>query len=179
QRDRTRDEGRQSARLRGACLQAAKPGGARSRFHVAHDTSPSGARTHRNFQPVILRGSPGGARSPGTARERKDARKAGHQRHVEGALQGYPRLRALPRAQWNSDLEVLFACFQRRAETALSGTDRQPGQDWKFAMGDIEERKLWDKYMAAYEDMIRNTSRPEAPWFVVPADNKWFTRLVV
>ena len=46
-------------------------------------------------------------------------------------------------------------------------------------MGDVAERKLWDKYMAAYEDMIRHTSRPEAPWHVVPADNKWFTRLVV
>jgi PPK2 family polyphosphate:nucleotide phosphotransferase len=54
-----------------------------------------------------------------------------------------------------------------------------PAKNWKFAMGDVEERKLWDDYMAAYEDMIRNTSRPEAPWFVVPADNKWFTRLVV
>jgi len=54
-----------------------------------------------------------------------------------------------------------------------------PAKNWKFAMGDVEERKLWDKYMAAYEDMIQNTSRPEAPWFVVPADNKWFTRLVV
>jgi polyphosphate kinase 2 (PPK2 family) len=46
-------------------------------------------------------------------------------------------------------------------------------------MGDLAERSLWDKYMEAYEDMIRNTSRPEAPWHVVPADNKWFTRLVV
>jgi PPK2 family polyphosphate:nucleotide phosphotransferase len=55
----------------------------------------------------------------------------------------------------------------------------EPSKNWKFAMGDIEERKLWDKYMAAYEDMIRHTSRPEAPWHVVPADNKWFTRLVV
>ena len=54
-----------------------------------------------------------------------------------------------------------------------------PAKNWKFAMGDVEERKLWDDYMTAYEDMIRNTSRPEAPWFVVPADNKWFTRLVV
>jgi PPK2 family polyphosphate:nucleotide phosphotransferase len=54
-----------------------------------------------------------------------------------------------------------------------------PAKNWKFAMGDVEERKLWEDYMAAYEDMIRNTSRPEAPWFVVPADNKWFTRLVV
>jgi PPK2 family polyphosphate:nucleotide phosphotransferase len=55
----------------------------------------------------------------------------------------------------------------------------EPSKNWKFSMGDVEERKLWDKYMDAYEDMIRNTSRPEAPWHVVPADNKWFTRLVV
>ena len=46
-------------------------------------------------------------------------------------------------------------------------------------MGDVVERKLWDKYMAAYEDMIRHTSRPEAPLARCPADNKWFTRLVV
>jgi PPK2 family polyphosphate:nucleotide phosphotransferase len=55
----------------------------------------------------------------------------------------------------------------------------EPSKNWKFSMGDIAERNLWDKYMAAYEDMIRHTSRPEAPWHVVPADNKWFTRLVV
>ncbi|HWP15854.1 MAG TPA: polyphosphate kinase 2 family protein, partial [Xanthobacteraceae bacterium] len=55
----------------------------------------------------------------------------------------------------------------------------EASKNWKFSMGDVEERKLWAKYMAAYEDMIRHTSRPEAPWHVVPADSKWFTRLVV
>jgi PPK2 family polyphosphate:nucleotide phosphotransferase len=55
----------------------------------------------------------------------------------------------------------------------------EPGKRWKFSMGDVAERKLWDRYMEAYEDMIRNTSREEAPWYVVPADNKWFARLVV
>ncbi|HET7806671.1 MAG TPA: polyphosphate kinase 2 family protein [Pseudolabrys sp.] len=55
----------------------------------------------------------------------------------------------------------------------------EPAKNWKFSLGDVEERKLWGEYMAAYEDMVRNTSRPEAPWHVVPADNKWFTRLVV
>jgi len=55
----------------------------------------------------------------------------------------------------------------------------EPAKRWKFSMGDIAERGLWDKYMAAYEDMIRNTSRPQAPWHVVPADHKWFARLVV
>jgi PPK2 family polyphosphate:nucleotide phosphotransferase len=55
----------------------------------------------------------------------------------------------------------------------------QPQKRWKFSMGDVQDRKLWDRYMAAYEDMIRHTSTAEAPWHVVPADNKWFARLVV
>ncbi len=55
----------------------------------------------------------------------------------------------------------------------------EPDKRWKFSMGDIAERRLWDKYMAAYEDTIRATSTPEAPWYVVPADNKPFARLVV
>jgi PPK2 family polyphosphate:nucleotide phosphotransferase len=55
----------------------------------------------------------------------------------------------------------------------------EPAKRWKFSMGDVEERKFWDKYQEAYEDMIRHTSQPEAPWFVVPADHKWFTRMVV
>jgi polyphosphate kinase 2 (PPK2 family) len=55
----------------------------------------------------------------------------------------------------------------------------QPAKRWKFSMGDVAERKLWDKYMAAYEDMVRATSRAHAPWYVVPANNKPFARLVV
>ncbi|MDO9441310.1 MAG: polyphosphate kinase 2 family protein [Beijerinckiaceae bacterium] len=52
-------------------------------------------------------------------------------------------------------------------------------KNWKFSMADVAERKLWPKYMEAYEDLIRETSRDEAPWHVIPADNKWFTRLAV
>src|SRR5262249_11032014 len=55
----------------------------------------------------------------------------------------------------------------------------EPGKRWKFSMNDVAERKLWDKYMEAYEEAIRATSRKEAPWFVVPADHKPFARLVV
>ncbi|HEX7500446.1 MAG TPA: polyphosphate kinase 2 family protein [Polyangia bacterium] len=50
---------------------------------------------------------------------------------------------------------------------------------WKFSAADARERERWDDYMEAYEDTIRHTATEEAPWFVVPADNKWFTRLVV
>ena len=54
-----------------------------------------------------------------------------------------------------------------------------PDKNWKFTMDDVREREFWDDYMAAYEDMIRHTATSNAPWYVVPADSKWFTRLVV
>jgi len=54
-----------------------------------------------------------------------------------------------------------------------------PGKNWKFSASDAAEREHWDEYMAAYEDMIQNTTTEEAPWYVVPADNKWFTRVIV
>jgi PPK2 family polyphosphate:nucleotide phosphotransferase len=52
-------------------------------------------------------------------------------------------------------------------------------KNWKFELADVHEREHWDEYMDAYEQMVRHTSAPWAPWYVVPADNKWFTRLVV
>jgi PPK2 family polyphosphate:nucleotide phosphotransferase len=55
----------------------------------------------------------------------------------------------------------------------------EPSKRWKFSIADVAERKLWDRYMDAYEDVVRNTASRDAPWHVVPADNKWFTRLVV
>ena len=54
-----------------------------------------------------------------------------------------------------------------------------PDKNWKFSASDAAEREHWSDYMEAYEDMIRHTASEEAPWYVVPADNKWFTRLVV
>ncbi|MDZ7653770.1 MAG: PPK2 family polyphosphate kinase [Burkholderiaceae bacterium] len=55
----------------------------------------------------------------------------------------------------------------------------EPEKNWKFAAGDVKERAHWAEYMAAYEAAIRATATPASPWYVVPADNKWFTRLVV
>ena len=54
-----------------------------------------------------------------------------------------------------------------------------PRKNWKFSVDDVREREYWGEYMSAYEDMIRNTSTKHAPWYVVPADHKWFTRVVV
>jgi PPK2 family polyphosphate:nucleotide phosphotransferase len=54
-----------------------------------------------------------------------------------------------------------------------------PAKNWKFSSADAVERGYWNDYMEAYEDMIRNTATEESPWYVVPADNKWFTRIIV
>jgi PPK2 family polyphosphate:nucleotide phosphotransferase len=61
--------------------------------------------------------------------------------------------------------------FMKRLDT--------PEKNWKFSASDVHERKFWGDYMRAYEEAIRATASKHAPWFVVPADNKWFTRLVV
>ena len=64
---------------------------------------------------------------------------------------------------------------KRRFERRLD----EPKKHWKFSAADAHERHYWRDYMQAYEETIQNTSSPDAPWYVVPADNKWFTRLVV
>jgi PPK2 family polyphosphate:nucleotide phosphotransferase len=55
----------------------------------------------------------------------------------------------------------------------------EPAKNWKFSMADVAERALWPRYMAAYQDLVRHTSTPLAPWYVVPADHKWFARVVI
>jgi PPK2 family polyphosphate:nucleotide phosphotransferase len=60
----------------------------------------------------------------------------------------------------------------------LKRLDR-PNKNWKFSQADIAERGRWNEYMTSYEEMIQHTATPQAPWYVVPADNKWYTRLVV
>jgi PPK2 family polyphosphate:nucleotide phosphotransferase len=54
-----------------------------------------------------------------------------------------------------------------------------PAKNWKFSMSDVAERALWPRYMAVYQDMIRHTATAAAPWHVVPADHKWFARVVI
>ena len=55
----------------------------------------------------------------------------------------------------------------------------QPAKNWKFSMGDVTERAKWHRYQAVYQDIVRHTSTSYAPWYVVPADHKWFARVVI
>lgn len=72
----------------------------------------------------------------------------------------------------------LHVSKQEQKKRFLARLD-DPAKNWKFSAADLKERALWNDYQDAYEDMIRNTASKDAPWFVVPADNKWFARLVV
>jgi PPK2 family polyphosphate:nucleotide phosphotransferase len=63
-------------------------------------------------------------------------------------------------------------------ERLLARVD-DPDKRWKFSLYDVEERKLWDKFISAYDDTIRHTATAHAPWYVVPANHKWFSRLLV
>lgn len=72
----------------------------------------------------------------------------------------------------------LHVSKKEQQERFLARID-DPGKNWKFSMKDVKEREHWDEYMHAYEETVRNTATEYAPWYVVPADKKWFTRLVV
>jgi len=67
---------------------------------------------------------------------------------------------------------------EEQKERFLARLD-EPEKHWKFELRDVREREHWDRYMKAYEDAIRETAAPWAPWYVIPADHKWFTRLAV
>jgi PPK2 family polyphosphate:nucleotide phosphotransferase len=76
---------------------------------------------------------------------------------------------------------VKFFLHVSKGEQKRRFLDRanSPEKNWKFSAADMKERGFWDDYQKAYEDMIRNTATKHSPWYVVPADNKWFTRVVV
>jgi PPK2 family polyphosphate:nucleotide phosphotransferase len=74
-----------------------------------------------------------------------------------------------------------FFLYVSREEQKKRFTERldEPEKNWKFSSSDVKEREFWGQYMEAFQEAIRATASNHAPWFVVPADNKWFTRLLV
>lgn len=81
----------------------------------------------------------------------------------------------------NGTLILKFFLNVSKEEQRQRFLDRldEPSKNWKFSLADVSERKLWDKYQAAYQDILRHTSAKHAPWHVVPADHKWFARVVI
>jgi PPK2 family polyphosphate:nucleotide phosphotransferase len=81
----------------------------------------------------------------------------------------------------NGTVVLKFFLYTSRDEQARRFLDRIDEEDknWKFSASDLAEREHWDDYMHAYDEMIRNTARPYSPWHVVPANNKWYSRMVI
>jgi PPK2 family polyphosphate:nucleotide phosphotransferase len=81
----------------------------------------------------------------------------------------------------NGVMVLKFFLNVSREEQKRRFLDRldEPEKNWKFSEADVHERQFWDDYMNAYEEMIQHTASPEAPWYVVPADHKWFTHIAV
>jgi len=67
---------------------------------------------------------------------------------------------------------------KEQAQRLLERIDN-PDKNWKFSAGDLHERQYWQQYQEAYEEMIRETATEHAPWYIVPADHKWFSRLLI
>ena len=81
----------------------------------------------------------------------------------------------------NGTIVLKFFLNLSKEEQRLRFLDRleEPGKQWKFSMDDIKERALWPRYQAVYQDIVRHTATKHAPWYVVPADHKWFGRVVI
>ena len=79
---------------------------------------------------------------------------------------------------WSSASSSCYVSKEEQRQRFLARLD-EPEKNWKFSLGDVHEREHFDDYLDAYEDAIRHTATHVAPWYVVPADRKWFTRLVV
>ncbi len=146
---------------------------------MAHDKERSGTRAHRHFQSVLLRRGSGRSRASRNSREAKIpqelvTKNIWRERFEDiAAFEKY-----LAR---NGTLILKFFLNVSKEEQRQRFLDRleEPSKNWKFSLADVSERKLWDKYQAAYQDILRHTSAKHAPWHVVPADHKWFARVVI
>jgi PPK2 family polyphosphate:nucleotide phosphotransferase len=96
--------------------------------------------------------------------------------------QRYQAIRGFERHLWRSGTVIrkffLHVSKKEQKKRLLERLD-DPDKHWKFSENDVRQRASWGEYMRAYEDMVRETASEHAPWHIVPADNKWYTRLVV
>lgn len=81
----------------------------------------------------------------------------------------------------NGTLVIKFFLNVSRDEQKARFLSRieEPDKNWKFSLGDVKERAMWDEYMKCYKEALEETSTDEAPWYIIPADKKWFTRLAI
>jgi hypothetical protein len=138
------------------------------------------ARAHRHLQPLVLRGGADRARAPEILRGQQlpDETLA---RRTSGATATARSWTPRPTCTATARASSRCSCTCRRtsSDDRLIARIDEEDKNWKFDEGDIEQRQHWDKYMAAYADCLSATSSAIAPWYVVPADDKKNTRLII
>ena len=167
--DQARAHGREPAGLPDRLVQGSERDRARTRLPLARARGLPAARRARDLQPVALRGRDRGARAQARAQERSGASGT----RTSGSSSGCSSTRAR-----TSSRSASTSRRRSRASGSRSGSTT-PEKRWKFRLGDLDDRKLWDEFTAAYEDTIRETSTEWAPWHVVPADHNWVRNLSV
>ncbi len=149
-------------------------------FLWRHADRAAGARPYRHLQPLPLRGMPGDARASGDPRQGEAAAEGSSPRTSgrSGSRTSPPWSAISAR---NGTVVLKFFLNISKEEQRQRFLDRleEPAKQWKFSMDDIKERALWPRYQAVYQDIVRHTATPHAPWYVVPADHKWFARVVI
>jgi polyphosphate kinase 2 (PPK2 family) len=139
----------------------------------------AGARAHRHLQPLVLRGSADRAGAPDHPRLPEAAARGRLAADLEGALRGHQRVRALSGAKRVPHPKFFLNISRAEQRRRLLARLDRPEKNWKFEIGDLAERGRWRQYMGAYEDMIRKTATPHAPWLIIPGDDKKFARTVI
>ena len=141
----------------------------------------AGARTDRHLQPLVLRG---GADRPRASRDSPRRRAPGRSRIDEKTVwrDRYRSIVDLERHLHDNGTRIikfyLHLSKEEQRKRFLQRID-EPEKNWKFSLADIEERKFWKEYIEAYEECLSATSTRDAPWYVVPADDKENARLIV
>ena len=152
-----------------------------ARLSLAHHPRSAGTRADRHLQPLLLRG---GADRP-RASARFSAAKGSRTRRTttrRSGTTGIARSSNLERHLHGNGTRIikffLHLSKEEQRKRFLQRID-EPEKNWKFSLADIEERKFWKQYMKAYEECLSATSTRDAPWYVVPADDKENARLIV
>ncbi len=152
-----------------------------ARFSLAHHARSARARADRHLQPILLRGSADRPRASGDSPQR---RASGHACTTSKTV-WHDRYRSIVDLERhlhaNGTRIIKFFLHLSKEEQRKRFLERidEPEKNWKFSAADIEERKFWKHYMTAYEKCLSATSTSDAPWYVVPADDKENARLIV
>ena len=141
----------------------------------------AGTRPDRHLQPILLRGSADRPRASGDSPQRRDSRTP----CITTETVWQERYRSIvdleKHLHRNGTRIIKFFLHLSKEEQRKRFLARidEPDKNWKFSLADIEERKFWKQYMRAYEECLSATSTQDAPWYVVPADDKENARLIV